>query len=188
MDVRAHPTTSRGCLPGDHENTPFGCPASRLPSSPHLLCVGGEDHHLRIPFLTAVRRHGFRITALGSGKASAFDAAGIPYSGFDLARFIGPQADWQSIRQILRCTYRQAARCSTDLRHQAEHPGATCLGRVARDPGDTNDQRNGMGLFSQYTDCAAAAPCPTPSAQACGTSCGSDSISECRGSYILSDS
>ena len=37
---------------------------------PHLLYVGGEDHHLRIPFMLSMRDCGFRVTAAGG--------AGIP--------------------------------------------------------------------------------------------------------------
>ena len=40
----------------------------------HLLCVGGEDHALRIPFLTALQNRGMRVSAAGTGAISPFQA------------------------------------------------------------------------------------------------------------------
>lgn len=54
---------------------------------PHLLYIGGEDHNLRIPAMCALRDHGFRITAVGSGDPAPFVHAGIRYRGFKFNRF-----------------------------------------------------------------------------------------------------
>jgi hypothetical protein len=40
--------------------------------SPHLLYIGGEDHHLRMPAMLALRDRGFRVTAAGSGDPTPF--------------------------------------------------------------------------------------------------------------------
>jgi glycosyltransferase involved in cell wall biosynthesis len=69
-------------------------------SQPHLLCVGGEDHRLRIPFMLALRDRGFRITAAGSDDASSFAAAGVDYCPFQLDRFVNPLVDRSSIGEL----------------------------------------------------------------------------------------
>lgn len=66
----------------------------------HLLCVGGEDHELRIPFLLALREHGFRITAAGTASADPFVRAGIAYRPFRFERFVNPWADRTAVRAL----------------------------------------------------------------------------------------
>ncbi|MBN9581368.1 MAG: glycosyltransferase family 4 protein [Afipia sp.] len=65
--------------------------------NPHLLCVGGEDHHLRIPFLLALRERGFRVTAAGSGDGAGFIRHGIEFHPFHFDRFVNPRADRSAI-------------------------------------------------------------------------------------------
>lgn len=67
---------------------------------PHLLCIGGEDHFLRIPFLIALRDKGFRISAAGSCEPSAFARAGFEYHLVDFARFVNPLSDWGTLKTI----------------------------------------------------------------------------------------
>ncbi|QOZ54561.1 glycosyltransferase family 1 protein [Bradyrhizobium sp. CCBAU 53338] len=67
---------------------------------PHLLCIGGEDHSFRIPFLLALRRKGFRVSAAGSAASNPFLQAGIDFHPFDFARFVDPLADWSAFRAI----------------------------------------------------------------------------------------
>ena len=67
---------------------------------PHLLCIGGEDHNLRVPFLLALRDKGFRISAAGTGDQSPFARASIEYHPFHMARFIDPLADWASFKSL----------------------------------------------------------------------------------------
>jgi glycosyltransferase involved in cell wall biosynthesis len=69
--------------------------------SPHLLCIGGEDHHLRIPFLLALGDHGFKVTAAGTGDRAPFARAGLDYRSFGFDRFVNPLADLTAIK-ILR--------------------------------------------------------------------------------------
>ncbi len=70
--------------------------------SPHLFYLGGEDHHLRIPAMLALRRHGFRITAAGTGDPAPFAEAGVDYRRFRFDRFINPVADWGALKTISR--------------------------------------------------------------------------------------
>jgi glycosyltransferase involved in cell wall biosynthesis len=66
----------------------------------HLLCVGGEDHHLRVPFLVALRRTGMRISAAGTGDPAPFARAGLEYWPIRFSRFVSPIRDQLTIRQL----------------------------------------------------------------------------------------
>jgi len=80
---------------------PNGTPMEgRDPLQPHLLYIGGEDHHLRIPAMSALRNHGFRVTAAGTGEPAPFAQAGINYRRFHFDRFVSPLADWAAVRSI----------------------------------------------------------------------------------------
>jgi glycosyltransferase involved in cell wall biosynthesis len=69
---------------------------------PHLLCIGGEDHSLRIPFLIGLRDQGFRICAAGSGDSAPFASAGLDYRRIDFQRFVSPSADLATLGSIER--------------------------------------------------------------------------------------
>jgi glycosyltransferase involved in cell wall biosynthesis len=69
-------------------------------SRPTMLFVGGEDHHLRIPFLLELRRGGARIIAAGTGDPSPFARAGLDYRPFHFGRFFNFFADRAGIRQL----------------------------------------------------------------------------------------
>jgi glycosyltransferase involved in cell wall biosynthesis len=60
---------------------------------PHLICVGGEDHHLRIPFLLGLRDRGFMVSAAGAGAGDAFIRSGIRFDSFKYSRFADPLGD-----------------------------------------------------------------------------------------------
>ena len=68
--------------------------------NPHLVCVGGEDHPLRIPFLLALRERGFRITAVSSEAGAAFSPHDIPHRQFGFDRFSSGSGKWGAIRAI----------------------------------------------------------------------------------------
>ena len=68
----------------------------------HVLCVGGEDHALRIPFLSALRSRGFRVSAAGTGAALPFSKHGMEYHGYDFDRFGARIADRMAIGQLAR--------------------------------------------------------------------------------------
>ena len=70
------------------------------PLAPHLLYIGGEDHHLRIPAMIALRNHGFRVTAAGTGDPAPFAGAGVDYRRFHFERFVNPLADWSAVKSI----------------------------------------------------------------------------------------
>ena len=66
----------------------------------HLLCVGGEDHALRIPFLLALQKRGLRVSAAGTGAVGAFEASGIPYHQYQFDRFGVGLSDTASMGQL----------------------------------------------------------------------------------------
>jgi hypothetical protein len=68
--------------------------------NPHLLYVGGEDHHLRIPFMLSMRDCGFRVTAAGSGDSTPFRSAGLDFRPFHFKRHISPLADRTAVRTL----------------------------------------------------------------------------------------
>ena len=78
-----------------------------------MLCIGGEDHALRIPFMLALRAHGFNVTAAGSGDAAPFAQAGLPHYPFRFGRFANPLADWAAAETL--------SRLLTDLRPDIAH-------------------------------------------------------------------
>jgi glycosyltransferase involved in cell wall biosynthesis len=68
--------------------------------SAHLLCIGGDDHDLRIPFLLALVARGFRVTAAGTGDPVPFVRAGLDYRAINFDRFVSPMADWAAIKAL----------------------------------------------------------------------------------------
>ena len=49
----------------------------------HVLCIGGEDHALRIPFLLALRDRGFRVSAAATADPAPFARANIDVATID---------------------------------------------------------------------------------------------------------
>ncbi|EKS28261.1 glycosyltransferase family 4 protein [Afipia felis] len=74
--------------------------SSRRYTKPHLLCIGGEDHNLRIPFLLALRDRGFAVTAAGTGDPTPFAKHEIDFHPFRFDRFINPLADRSAIHAL----------------------------------------------------------------------------------------
>lgn len=70
--------------------------------TPHVLCVGGEDHDLRIPFMVALRARGFRVTAVGSATTAPFVRAGLEYHPFCFDRFVNPRSDWAAVTVLAK--------------------------------------------------------------------------------------
>jgi hypothetical protein len=66
----------------------------------HLLCVGGEDHALRIPFLTALQNRGLRVSAAGTGAMFPFAKNGIQYHRYQFDRFHARFADRIVVGQL----------------------------------------------------------------------------------------
>jgi glycosyltransferase involved in cell wall biosynthesis len=69
---------------------------------PHLLCIGGEDHHLRIPFLIGLSELGFEVSAAGTGSTDAFARSGVPYHSFKYSRFGNPLGDIGAVKRLRR--------------------------------------------------------------------------------------
>ena len=67
---------------------------------PDLLCIGGVDHSLRIPFLLALRDKGLRISAAGTGDPAPFAQAGLDYHPLHFSRFVDPRSDWTAFKEI----------------------------------------------------------------------------------------
>ena len=70
--------------------------------TPHLLYVGGEDHHLRIPAMLALRDNGFRVTAACSGDPGPFVQAGLEFQPFHFDRFMNPLGNWRALKALSR--------------------------------------------------------------------------------------
>ena len=68
----------------------------------HLLFIGGEDHHLRIPFLTSLASRGYDVTTAASADPAPFERGGIEYIRFDFNRFWDPRSDFRAWRAIGR--------------------------------------------------------------------------------------
>jgi glycosyltransferase involved in cell wall biosynthesis len=69
---------------------------------PHVLCIGGEDHALRIPFMLALQGQGFRVTAAGAGDPAPFTQAGLAHHPFRFGRFAHPRADLAALGSLSR--------------------------------------------------------------------------------------
>ncbi|CDX44155.1 Glycosyl transferase group 1 (fragment) [Mesorhizobium sp. SOD10] len=67
---------------------------------PYLVCIGGEDHRLRIPFVLSLRKKGFRLTAIRSGDATAFLRHEIPHRRIELDRFAVGSAQLSALRSV----------------------------------------------------------------------------------------
>src|SRR5690606_35384806 len=69
---------------------------------PHLLCIGGDDHALRIPFLLALRERRLNVSAAGTGGEEAFVRAGIDFHRYAMSRFLAPRTDRAAIAALSR--------------------------------------------------------------------------------------
>jgi glycosyltransferase involved in cell wall biosynthesis len=81
--------------------------------TPKLLFIGGEDHHLRVPFLLALRDRGFDVQAAGTGPSADFDRNKLDYVRFQFNRFINPLADLTAVRALTKLI----AEAAPDLVH-----------------------------------------------------------------------
>jgi glycosyltransferase involved in cell wall biosynthesis len=66
----------------------------------HLLCVGGEDHALRIPFLAALRSRGLRVSAAGTGAVFPFEKNDIHYHRYQFDRFSARFGDLSAVGEL----------------------------------------------------------------------------------------
>jgi glycosyltransferase involved in cell wall biosynthesis len=68
----------------------------------HLLCVGGEDHALRLPFLAALKARGFSVSAAGTGDPAPFRQHGIAFYPYSFDRFSTGASHWSTVRHLAR--------------------------------------------------------------------------------------
>lgn len=66
----------------------------------HVLYVGGEDNHLRLPFILAMRERGYRPTAAGGADPGPFREAGVDFVDFPFNRFVSPRSDLRTLRRL----------------------------------------------------------------------------------------
>jgi glycosyltransferase involved in cell wall biosynthesis len=65
-----------------------------------VLVVGGDDHHLRVPFLLALRERGFHVAAAGTGNPTAFLEQRIACFPYSFQRFVDPVGDWRALKSL----------------------------------------------------------------------------------------
>ena len=83
-------------MSGDARRSEGGLPGQR----PTILCVGGEDHGLRLPFLLRLRADGFDVQAAADCDPRPFVEAGIPLRPYSVDRSLNPAADWAAIQRL----------------------------------------------------------------------------------------
>jgi glycosyltransferase involved in cell wall biosynthesis len=66
----------------------------------HVILIGGEDHHLRLPFIRALRERGYRITIAASGDPDPFTREGFDFRRFQFNRFWDVRSDFRALRAI----------------------------------------------------------------------------------------
>jgi glycosyltransferase involved in cell wall biosynthesis len=119
----------------------------------HLLCIGGEDHDLRIPFLLALRRYGFEITAAGTAPPDPFAKVGLDYRQFHFDRFVSPWSDLAAVRALADIV----ADVKPDIVQSFDTKPALLMPFAARHAGGVLVVRtiNGMGwLYSSHSPTA----------------------------------
>jgi glycosyltransferase involved in cell wall biosynthesis len=121
--------------------------------SPTVWHIGGEDVHMRIPLLLALRERGFEVGAVGSGTGDEFQVHGIPYYRYSLERWINPWADLRSCVQLNRLF--RAAR--PDIVHAFDTKPVIFVPAMARNAGisGTVSTVTGMGYVFSSTSLVA---------------------------------
>src|SRR5579863_849168 len=122
---------------------------------PHVLLVGGEDHHLRMPFFQALRALGHRVSIAATGGRKAFEDAGFPFHSFALNRFWDVPGDLRT-RAALAALLREV---DADVAHSFDTKISLLLPMAARANPRTAIVRtiNGRGwVFSSSSPAAMA--------------------------------
>jgi glycosyltransferase involved in cell wall biosynthesis len=122
---------------------------------PHILLIGGEDHHLRMPFFVALRNLGYRVSIAASSGRAAFESAGFPFHPFALNRFWGVASDLKT-RTAIGALLRDV---NADIAHSFDTKISLLLPLAARANARTGIVRtiNGRGwVFSSRSPAAMA--------------------------------
>ena len=128
----------------------------------NVLLVGGEDHHLRIPFMLALRDRGFKLTVAARCDPEPFVRATFDFRGFQFNRFWDIGSDFRALRAI-RDLLREV---DADVAHSFDTKPSLLLPFAARANPRTAIARtiNGRGwIFSSRSPAALAlrlAYCP----------------------------
>lgn len=96
----------------------------------HIMFIAGTDSDLRLPFVCAVRDHGFRVSMVASGGGAAYERAGIEFVPFPFDRFISPLSDWRAIRRLADIL----ERLQPDIAQGFDTKPCLMLPLAARDP------------------------------------------------------
>lgn len=67
-----------------------------------LLCIGGEDHALRLPFLRKLRARGFEVHVAANCPPTAFEADGFRFHPYAFSRRLDPAGDWKALAALRR--------------------------------------------------------------------------------------
>jgi len=65
-----------------------------------LWYIGGEDIHMRLPLLLAMKDKGFSVSAIGSEDGTVFRQHNISYFRYALNRWINPISDFRSASEL----------------------------------------------------------------------------------------
>lgn len=137
MREHAAPSSQSGCTNGkwSTRNTTL--------QPPHILYIGGEDHHLRLPAMLELRELGFRVTAAGSGDPRPFIRAGVNFHPFHVKRFLAPKSDLATCRELRELL----AHVRPDIAHSFDTKLSLLLPLAAQKPCDVRIVRtiNGRG-------------------------------------------
>jgi glycosyltransferase involved in cell wall biosynthesis len=115
---------------------------------PHIVCVGGEDHPLRIPFLLALQENRFRVTAVSTGDGSAFAHAGIAHHSYGFDRFSSGRGDWGAVGSFRRLL----AELKPDVVHSFDTKPNLLAPIAVRGSADVVRTINGLGWVFSSTE------------------------------------
>ncbi len=118
-----------------------------------VLVIGGENHHLRIPMLLALRKLGFDVAAAGNCSPTPFTDAGIEFHTYSLDRFVNSFSDAISVRGIAKAV----SRAQADVVQTFDTKPAILVPLAARWAGGSKVVRtiNGLGwLYSSKSKSA----------------------------------
>lgn len=148
----------------------------------HLFFLGGEDHHLRLAFMLALKARGYRITAAGSGRADRFHEAGLEYLPIEFDRFISPHRDFGAVRRLSALL----RKVNADLVHCYDTKLTVLVALAARANVRSLIVRtiNGRGwIYSSSSPVAFALRCIYPSLQRVAAKSAAATVFEHRGDY-----
>ena len=113
----------------------------------HLLFIGGEDHNLRIPFLTALASRGYNVTTAASADPAPFERAGIRYIPIRLQSVLGSTLRFARLAPDRANLGRRGCRYCPFVRYEAEHSHSIRIVLQSSHHNCANDQWTRLDLF-----------------------------------------